>query len=263
MNGVGRSLQEGLGAFFAFVPQLIGAVLILIVGYFVARVLETVVSRALRAVGFDGWMEKSGIKQFFDRAQTRETPATILGKLVFWFAFIIAITMAADALGISQVSQVLAQLIAYIPSVIAAILILILAALLANFLAGLVRGATGSDLLANVARYAIIVYAVFAAITELGIAVQLTAPTFLIVLGAVALAAAIAFGFGSQGVARDIVEKAYERRHEAKEKIERRQDTPGGVSPGDAYTGGSTSSASETTLEGEDRPSARPLRREE
>jgi small-conductance mechanosensitive channel len=129
--------------------------------------------------------------------------------------FIIAITMAADALGIQQVSEVLAQLIAYIPSIIAAILILVLAALLANFLAGIVRGATGSDLLSNIARYAIIIYAAFAAITELGIAVQLTAPTFLIILGAVALAAAIAFGFGAQGVARDIVEKAYERRDEA------------------------------------------------
>src|SRR3712207_9393061 len=77
-------------------------------------------------------------------------------------------------------SEVLGQLIAYIPSIIAAILILVLAALLANFLAGIVRGATGSDLLSNIARYAIIVYAAFAAITELGIAVQLTAPTFLI-----------------------------------------------------------------------------------
>src|SRR3712207_6591067 len=126
-------------------------------------------------------MERGGIKQFLDRAQTRETPATVLGTLVFWLVFIIAITMSADALGIRQVSEVLGQLIAYIPSIIAAILILVLAALLANFLAGIVRGATGSDLLSNVARYAIIIYAAFAAITELGIAVQLTAPTFLIV----------------------------------------------------------------------------------
>src|SRR3712207_102469 len=159
-------------------------------------------------------MEKGGIKQFFDRAQTNQTPATIIGTLVFWFVFIIAITMAADALGIQQVSEVLAQLIAYIPSIIAAILILILAALLANFLSGIVRGATGSDVLASFARYAIIIYAVFAALTELGIAVQLTAPTFLIVLGALALAAAIASGFGAQGVARDIVERAYQRRGE-------------------------------------------------
>lgn len=62
---------------------------------------------------------------------------------------------------------------------------------------------------------------------RLGIAVQLTAPTFLIVLGAVALAAAIAFGFGAQGVARDIVEKAYERRdEEARQKIQQGDSGP-------------------------------------
>src|SRR3712207_2125216 len=138
-------------------------------------------------------------------------------------------------------SEVLAQLIAYIPSIIAAILILVLAALLANFLAGIVRGATGSDLLANIARYAIMVYAAFAAITELGIAVQLTAPTFLILLGAAALAAAIAFGFGAQGVARDIVEKAYERRDEAKHTVQ--QDGSGGsTSTGGDATGDRRSS---------------------
>ena len=209
-----ESLRAGLDAFFASIPQLIGAIVILVVGYIVAKVLQAVVARILKAVGFDGWMERGGIKQFFDRAQTSETPATVLGKLVFWFVFIITITMAADALGIQQVSQVLAQLIAYIPSIIAAILILILAALLANFLSGIVRGATDSDILASIARYAIIVYAVFAAITELGIAVQLTAPTFLIVLGAIALAAAIAFGWGGRDVAKDIIERYYDRSDE-------------------------------------------------
>jgi small-conductance mechanosensitive channel len=226
-----ESLRVGLSNFFAFIPQLIGAIIILIVGYIVARIVQAVVARVLQAIGFDNWMERGGIKQFFDRAQTRETPATVLGKLVFWLVFIIAITMAADALGIRQVSQVLSELIAYIPSVIAAILILVLAALLANFLAGVVRGATGSDLLANIARYAIIVYAAFAAITELGIAVQLTAPTFLIVLGALALGAAIAFGFGAQGVARDIVEKAYERRDEAKQTVQQGGSSGQGSGP--------------------------------
>src|SRR5215217_1821339 len=209
-----ESLQNALGTFLEYIPQLIGAIVILIVGYLIARALQAVVSRVLQAVGFDNWMERGGIKQFFDRAQTRETPATVLGRLVFWFVFIITITMAADALGIRQVSQVLAQLIAYIPSIIAAILILVLAALLANFLAGIVRGATGSELLANVARYAIIVYAAFAALTELGIAVQLTAPTFLILLGAAALAAAIAFGWGGRDVAKDIIERHYDRQDE-------------------------------------------------
>ncbi len=209
-----QPLQNALSTFLSFLPQLVGAIVILIIGYIVAKVLQAVVGRVLQGIGFDGWMEKGGIKQFFDRAQTNYTPATILGRLVFWFVFIIAITMAADALGISQVSAVLGQLIAYIPSIIAAILILILAALLANFVSGIVRGATGSGLLASVAQYAIIVYAIFAAITELGIAVELTAPTFLILLGAVALAAAIAFGLGGREVAQDMLQKAYSRSNE-------------------------------------------------
>ena len=211
MQAVIQSLQQGLSAFFSYIPQLIGAIIILIVGYVVAKLLQAVVNRLLGAIGFEHWMERGGIRQFFERAETRQTPTSILGTLVFWLVFIIAIVMATDALGIRQVSVVLSQLIAYIPSVIAAVLILILAALLANFLAGIIRGATGSDILATVARVAIIVYAVFAALTQLGIAVQLTANTLLIVLGGVALAAAIAFGFGAQNVARDIVERAYER----------------------------------------------------
>src|SRR5215203_951980 len=223
VNKMIESLRTGLDAFFGFLPQLIGAIVILIVGYVVAKILQAVVARVLKGVGFDDWMERGGIKQFFDRAQTSATPATVLGKLVFWFVFIIAITMAADALGIRQVSAVLGQLIAYIPSIIAAILILILAALLANFISGIVRGATGSDMLSSIARYAIIVYAVFAALTQLGIAVQLTANTFLIVLGAVALAAALAFGIGGREVARDILEKAYNRSDEVKSDSGSRQ----------------------------------------
>src|SRR5918993_1683860 len=201
-----QSLQEGLSAFFSYIPQLIGAILILIVGYIVAKLLQAVVTRLLGAIGLEHWMERGGIKQFFERAETRQTPTSILGRLVFWFVLIIAIVMATDALGISQVSAVLSQLIAYIPNVIAAVLILVLAALLAQFVAGLVRGATGVDLLGTVAQAAIIIYAVFAALTQLGIAVELTAPTFLIVLGAVALAAAIAFGWGGRDVAKDIIE---------------------------------------------------------
>jgi small-conductance mechanosensitive channel len=210
-----QPLQNALSTFLSFLPQLVGAIVILIIGYIVAKVLQAVVGRVLQGIGFENWMEKGGIKQFFDRAETNQTPVSILGQLVFWFVFIIALTMAADALGIPQVSVILGQLIAYIPSIIAAILILILAALFGELRLGDSRGATGSGLLASVAQYAIIVYAVFAAITELGIAVELTAPTFLIVLGAVALAAAIASGWGAGG-GPGYPSKAYNRSDEVK-----------------------------------------------
>jgi small-conductance mechanosensitive channel len=209
-----QPLEDALAVFLSYIPQLIGAIIILIVGYIIAKVLQAIITRVLRGVGFENWMERGGVKQFFDRAGTRQTPSGVLGKVVFWFVFIIAITMAADALGIQQISGFLNQLIAFIPSIFVAILILFLAALLANFLSGIVRGATGSGILASVVQYGIIVYAVFTALTQLGIAVELTAPTFLILLGAVALALAIAFGLGGREVAQEILEKAYRHRGE-------------------------------------------------
>src|SRR5215208_5825236 len=116
-----QPLQDALSAFFSYLPQIVAAIVILILGYVVARVLRALTRRVLRGAGFDRWMERGGIKQFFDRAETRETPTSILSKLVFWFVLIIAITTAADALGIPQVSTVLGQLVAYIPNIIAAI----------------------------------------------------------------------------------------------------------------------------------------------
>jgi hypothetical protein len=104
--------------------------------------------------------------------------------------------------------------------------------------------------LSSIARYAIIVYAVFAALTQLGIAVQLTANTFLIVLGAVALAGALAFGIGGREVARDILEKAYSRSDEV-------TSGSGGGRPGRTTDGGD-----EGAQESE-RPQAHRLQRDE
>ena len=223
MQAIMQSLSDGLGALLAALPALIGALIILIIGYIVAKVLQGITTRVLQSMGFEGWMESGGIKQFFERSQTRQTPLSILGKLVFWLVFFIAISMAVDTLGISAISDVLAQFIAYIPQIIAAVLILVLATLLANFVAGIVRGATGSDLAGSIAQYGIIVFAAFAALTQLGIAEELIAPTFLILLGGVALAAAIAFGLGGQGVAKQVVEDGYEKSGEARQRVQQQQ----------------------------------------
>jgi small-conductance mechanosensitive channel len=224
MQAVTQSLSDGLGAILGALPALIGAIIILVIGFIIAKVLQGIVTRVLQSTGFEGWMESGGVKQFFDRSQTSQTPLSILGKLIFWLVFFIAITMAVDTLGISAISDVLAQFIAYIPQIIAAILILVLATLLANFVVGIVRGATGSNVTGSIAQYGIIVFAAFAALTQLGIAPELIAPTFLILLSSVSLAAAIAFGLGGQGVAQQIVEDGYEKGDEAKQQIQQQQN---------------------------------------
>jgi small-conductance mechanosensitive channel len=215
--------------------------------------LQGIATRVLKSVGFEGWMEKGGIKQFFDRSQTSQTPVSILGKLVFWLVFFIAISMAVDTLGITAISDVLAQFIAYIPQLIAAVLILVLATLLANFVSGIVRGATGSSIAGSVAQYGIIVFAVFAALTQMGIAEELIAPTFLILLGSVALAAALAFGLGGQNVAQRLVEQGYQKSGEARQQIQQQQQQ-------NQQQNGS-SEGSFTRVDSGDRPDARRLDR--
>jgi len=164
--------------------------------------------------------------------------------------------MAVDTLGISAISDVLAQFIAYIPQIIAAILILVLATLLANFVAGVVRGATGSSVAGSVAQYGIIVFAAFAALTQLGIAEELIAPTFLILLGSVALAAALAFGLGGQNVAGRIVEQGYEKGGEARQQIQQQQQQ-NQQQQSQQHVDATISTENDT-----ERPDARRLRRE-
>src|SRR5215210_445389 len=224
MQALTRSLSDGIGAILGALPALIGALIILVIGFIIAKILQGIVTRVLKSMGFEGWMESGGVKQFFERSQTTQTPLSILGKLIFWLVFFIAITMAVDTLGISAISDVLAQFIAYIPQIIAAILILVLATLLANFVAGIVRGATGSNVIGSVAQYGIIVFAAFAALTQLGIAPELIAPTFLILLGGVTLAAAIAFGLGGKDVAQQIVEDGYEKSDDVKQQQQQNQE---------------------------------------
>jgi hypothetical protein len=117
-------------------------------------------------------------KAVLRRKPDQPDPVSILGKLVFWLGFFMAISMAVATLGITVISKVLAQFIAYIPQLIAAVLILIPATLLANFVAGIVRGATGSSIAGSVTQCGLIVFAVFAALTQMGIAEKLIAPTF-------------------------------------------------------------------------------------
>nr|MBA2617475.1 hypothetical protein [Rubrobacter sp.] len=74
MQAITQSLSDGLGAILGALPALIGALLILIIGFIIAKVLQGVATKALQAMGFEGWMEQGGIKQFFERSQTQQTP---------------------------------------------------------------------------------------------------------------------------------------------------------------------------------------------
>ena len=211
-NNFGEAVLSALGhaldIVLVFVPLLLGFLLILLVGYIIAAALSKAVTFLLRKIGFDNLANRIGLSRLEQNMGVRLDAAGILGKIVFWFIFLVFLVPATNALGLTAVSGILNTMIAYIPNVFVAILVLFLGTLAATFVADIVRGATAStnignsNLFANVARYAIIGFAALIALEQLQIAPALLNILFTAIIGALAIAFGLAFGLGGQDAAR-------------------------------------------------------------
>jgi len=198
-----------IGRVAAFLPSLLGALLILLFGWLLARFARLLVFRLLLAVRFDLASDRAGIDEVLLRADIRQGPAELVALLVQWLVGLIAIMTAVNAVGLSSVSDLLSQILLYVPKVIAAVVVLILGLFFASFLGGLIKTAAANvglgeaEVLASLARYAIVAFTAAVTLEELGIAPDLVRSAFVILFGAVALGLALAFGLGCQDLARD------------------------------------------------------------
>jgi hypothetical protein len=207
------ALTNALNLLLEFIPKLVGFLVILLVGWIIATAVSKAVTFLLRKIGFDRLGQRIGLQRFEQNMGVHMDAAGILGMITYWFLFLIFLVPAADALGIPSVSAILNELVAYIPNVFVAILVLFLGALAATVVADLVRGATASanmgspNLYANIARYAIIGFAVIVALEQLKIAPEIMNILFTAVVGAAALATGLAFGLGGRDTARRLLER--------------------------------------------------------
>ncbi|HEY9897698.1 MAG TPA: hypothetical protein V6D00_00825 [Pantanalinema sp.] len=210
ITGWGAAAWAATGAALAnllgWLPNLLGAIVVLLVGWWIAGLLGKLTDRALDAIHFDRWMARAHVDEAIARSGMRIEPSNLVGNLVKWLVFLVAVLVASDALGLPQVTAALNALIGYIPNVIAAVLIVGFGAVLATFVNNLVRSAplAGSHLLGQVAYYAVLVFAVMAALTQLNIAPGLIQTLFTALIGSVAVAAALAFGLGLRHQAADL-----------------------------------------------------------
>lgn len=193
-----------------WVPRLLGAIVILLVGWGIATLLEKLTDRALDAIHFDRWMARAHVDEALVRSGMKIEPSNLVAQLVKWLVFLVAILVASDALGLPQVTAALNSLISYIPNVIAAVLIIAFGAVLASFVGSLVRTApiAGSRIIGDVAYWAVVVFAALAALTQLNIAPALIQTLFTAIIGAVALGSALAFGLGLRTQAEDLATSA-------------------------------------------------------
>jgi len=221
------SLATALSLFLGAIPRIIGFLVILIIGWLISGALAAGVAALLRAVKFNVLAQNSGLQGFIHNMGLRTDPSGLLANIVKWFVRLIVLVVAFDALGLPAVSQVLQQFLLWIPNLVVAVVVLVIAGLAANALSNLVRGATAQagfdnpDVLATIARVAVWAFGIVVAVNQIGIAQELVNTLFMGFIGALALAAGLAFGLGGRDTAGQIVQNWYNRGRANQPKIER------------------------------------------
>ena len=211
-------VREMLTKIMGYLPVLFGALLILIVGWIIAKIIRTIVNGMLKVVRFDALADKAGISEVLRKGSLTTNAREVICGLVYWLIMIMVLVMVVNALGLPKASDILASLFAYVPKVIAALFIFVVAMFLANFVSGIVKIAAGNanlpkpELLSGISRWAIIIFAVTISLAQLGIAPLLVSATFNIILGGIVLALALAFGLGGKDAAAKYLEELKQKR---------------------------------------------------
>ena len=197
----------------AFLPRLAVALVVLLAGFLLAKAARFAVQRGLRAVNFQILTQRSGMDGFLQKGGTQADTASLLGVLVYWLVILAALVVAFNGMGLTHVTELLSRVMLFVPKVIVALLILAFGAYFARFVANAVVtycrgvGVRDAQTLGALARYAIMVFVVMIAVDQMDIGGHIVREAFLILLGGMVLALALAFGLGGRDLARDILEQ--------------------------------------------------------
>jgi small-conductance mechanosensitive channel len=222
---IGASLQQGLDAFFAFIPRLIGFLIILLIGYIIARVVKTVLVKVLNKVGLDKAMHSGSVGEHVNKAAPDFSPSKLIGAIAFWFIFLGALSIAVSQLGIPALTTFVAAIGAYLPNVVAAILIFVVAGVIAAAVGGLVARTMGDTptgkVVGSVVPVLVMAIATFMILNQLKIAPEIVTITYGALIGGVFLAMALAFGLGGREVAGRMLNDAYDKGQREKGTVKR------------------------------------------
>lgn len=194
-----------------FVPKLLAVVVILFFGWVLAKLARIAIKRILVLIQFDRFAQKSGLEAFMSSGNVNITLSDIISQVVYWLVIILFVITGANTLGLNEVANLLHELAGYLPRIILAILVMIFGTLLARFVNRLVFSWLHSIkfehalVVSTSAEYGIQILAIFVALEQIGIGMQLIHSLFVIVFGAIFLALALAFGLGGKEWAAKVI----------------------------------------------------------
>jgi hypothetical protein len=222
---IGDSLQQALDSFFGFLPNIVGFLVILLVGFIIAKVARKAIATLLQKVGLDRALHNSDAGQYVERVSPGASPANLIGAVAFWFVFLFAVSAAIGALKIPALSDFIAQVQAFLPNIIVAAIIFVVAAALAGVVGGAAHKLMGDTPTGKIVRAVIpgliLAIGTFMVLDQLNIAPQIVTITYAALLGMLALAGALAFGLGGREVAADLLRSAYDSGQQNKDQVKR------------------------------------------
>jgi Mechanosensitive ion channel, conserved TM helix len=213
---IAQSLQRGLDSVIGFIPNLIAFLVILLIGYVIARLVRAIVAKLLEKVGLDRALSGSPAGTYVERASPGARPSRLVAVVTFWFIFIYAIAAAVGALKIPALTNFMANVQNYLPNVVAAVLILVVGVALAGAAKGVANRLLGDSatgrMVQTIAPSLILAIVVFMVLNQLRIAPAIVTTTYIALIGMLAVAGALAFGLGGREIANDMLRDAYDSR---------------------------------------------------
>jgi small-conductance mechanosensitive channel len=211
------SFRDAFNQVVQLAPKVLAMIVVLVLGYLIARIVARAITVLSQKIGLEVAAERSGLAESMQHMGIKRNVSAIVGTIVFWLLMCVFIMAAVNILGLQDVSAAMYSVVSYIPKLLVATLVVVIGLLVASFLRGVVAtsadrvGLTYAEHLANGFYYVLVLVTFHAALTHLGMNLELLENMILIAFGALAIGFALAFGLGGRDVIGGILAGYYVR----------------------------------------------------
>ncbi len=205
------SSQQFLNEIAVSLPKILGAILILIIGWLLAKLLKRVIVKLLLLIRLNTLSEKVGIEKFLKEGGMKKTAADLIGSLFYWIIMLTVILAIFNSLQLTSAQELFNSIILFIPNIIVAIVILLIGLYAARFLANVLSSSLKNmkdktaEIIEKIAYFSVVIFTVFLVLGQLKIAQDIITNAFILVFGAICLAFGLAFGLGGKESAAEIL----------------------------------------------------------
>ena len=212
-----NSLKSIISDFASAFPNLIGALVLLLIGWLIAKFAHKILKRVLKAIKIDAIGEKLSDIDFIKKSNMKIEVSSIIAKFFYYIILFIFLISATETLGLTIVSEQISDLIAYLPRLLSALIILIMGLLVADFIRGIVKsacdsmGIASSNLISGFIFYFLFITIALSALSQAGIDVEILNSNITLILGGIVLAFALAYGLASRNILASVLTSYYSK----------------------------------------------------